>query len=96
MLAAKLFVKMPKPPYNVTNVVSDEENQQEEEVQANNGHTFPMYSIAESYARNIRDTVQYVHEEEIPELNLDGDGSDGDNHDEKNNGVAANDVLPFH
>ena len=61
---------MPNPPYNnVTNVVSD----------GNNGHTFPLYSIEESIARNVRDSVQYLHEEEIVDLNLDEDG-DGDNH----------------
>jgi len=55
ILAAKLFVKMPNPPYNnVTNVVSD-----------GNGHTFPMHSIEESIARNVRDSAQYLHEEEI-------------------------------
>ena len=64
---------MPNPPYNynVTNVVSD----------GNNGPTFPLYSIEESIARNVRDSVQYVHEEEIVQLNLDEDGDgDGDNH----------------
>ena len=74
ILAAKLFVKMPNyPPYNynvTTNVVVSD---------GNNGHTFPMYSIEESIARNVRDSVQYLHEEEIVELNLDEDG-DGDNH----------------
>ena len=67
ILAAKLFVKMPNPPYNnVTNVVSD----------GNNGHTFPLYSIEESIARNVRDSVQYLHEEEIVELNLDKEDGD--------------------
>ena len=82
ILAAKLFVKMPNYPpynYNVTNVVSD----------SNNGPTFPMYSIEESIARNVRDSVQYVHEEEIVQLNLDkdGDDDDDDNHDGENDGV---------
>jgi hypothetical protein len=73
ILAAKLFVKMPNPPYNnnVTNVVDSD---------GNNGHTFPMYSIEESIARNVRDSAQYLHEEEIVQLNLDEDGDDGDNH----------------
>ncbi|OEU08000.1 hypothetical protein FRACYDRAFT_250220 [Fragilariopsis cylindrus CCMP1102] len=79
ILGSKLFVKMPNyPPYNnnVTNVVSD----------GNNGHTFPMYSIEESIARNVRDSTQYLHEEEIVYLNLDEDG-DGDNHYGENDGV---------
>jgi hypothetical protein len=88
ILAAKLFVKMPKnpqPSYNngtKNDVVSDD----------NNGHTatFPsMYSVAESIARNVRDAVQYLHEEEIMELNLDGDGSDGDNLNEENDEVTG-------
>ena len=57
IMAAKLFVKMPNPPYNnVTNVVDSD---------GNNGHTFPLYSIEESIARNVRDSAQYLHEEEL-------------------------------
>lgn len=81
ILAAKLSVKMPNPPYNkVTNVVSD----------GNNGYTFPMYSIEEAIARNVRDSAQYLHEEEMVYLNLDEDG-DGDNHYGENDGVVAYD-----
>ena len=74
---------MPNPPAynNVTNVVVSD---------GNNGHTFPMYSIEESIARNVRDSAQYLHEEEIVELNLDEDG-DGDNHYGENDGVVVND-----
>jgi hypothetical protein len=96
-LAAKLFVKMPNPPYNVTNVVCEDLDQQKEILQAKSGHTFSMYSIAESIATHVRDSVQYLYEEEIMELNLDGDGDgDGDNNHEKDDGIAKNDVLPFH
>ena len=67
------------PPYNnVTNVVSD----------GNNGYTFPMYSIEESIARHVRDSVQYLYEEEIVQMNLDGDGH-GDNHYGENDGVVC-------
>jgi hypothetical protein len=98
-LAAKLFVKIPNPPYNVTNVVCDDLDQQKEILQANSGHTFPMYSIAESIATHVRDSVHYLYEEEIMKLNLDGDGDgdgDGDNNHEKDYGMAKNDLLPFH
>ena len=71
ILAAKFFVKMPNYPpynYNVTNVVDSD---------GNNDPTFPLYSIEESIARNVRDSIQYLHEEEIVELNLDEDGDAG-------------------